>query len=215
MEEAVYYQVTGLMNWCKTKGLVISKEILALAEREEELYELLSHEVLAKLAKHSIEGEHSSLFENGVNGSLVGKVGVVFVGHNLKNGKEYRGFKKFLGEWCGYQPFDVSRNFICIGREVDHHCYIDPDERMPVSLAIYYNDVINPIVCLRRAIQRFNQADAQVQLDLQKFTSIHGRLVDPIVKSSTCGRTGCGRDVYFFIFKFLFHATSRPAQSNR
>ena len=208
LEEAEYYQVTGLVDWCKVQDSVLSKEILVLAEHEEQLpgRQLLSHQVLTKLAKQSIEGERSSLFENGVNGSLVGKAGVVFISRKFKVGKESQ---SFLDDYYGDHPFDISRSVTCIGRAADHRCHIR-DVGKPVSLAIYSDDVINPVVYVQRAMQRFNQINPRVQLDLQKFESHTGyRNDDAVAKKSTCGR--CRKEVYYFCFKFLFHATAAQA----
>ena len=211
LEEAEYYQVTGLVDWCKMQDLVISKEILALVEREEQLpaCQLLKHEVLAKLAKQSVEGKRSSLLENGVNGSLVGKVGVVFIAQKFKVGEE--SFP--LVEHCsGERPFDCSKGFAWIGQRPDHHCYVKSWAPVPVSLAIYSNDVTNPVVYVQRAMQRFNKVNPGVQLALHKFSNG----TNAITQQTACGwsANACTKEVYYFIFKFLFRATSTPAGSN-
>ena len=208
LEEAEYYQLKGLVDWCKTQAPVISQEIVALAEREEQQLrcQLLTHEFLAKLAKQSIEGELSSLFENGVNGSLVGKVGVVFASRNFKAGEESR---SFVEECNSEKGFDTSAETIWIGPDLMHRCIVGPKACKPVSLVIHTDDVINPVVYVQRAVQRFNRFNPRLQLELERFTEDR----DVIAQKTTCGRL-CERDVYYFGFKFLLPATPIPAGSS-
>ena len=214
LKEAQYYQLTDLENWCRRQRSVISNEIVKIAEDKEQRLpgsQFLTFDALAKLAKQSFEGEQSSLVENGENGSLVGKVGVVFVGQQFKVGRESRRFTEKARVW---QPFVPLENTCWIGQRLNHHCDVGSDLPLPVhaSMVIYGDNVINPVLCVQRAVQQFNQVNRRLQLDLQRYDATNGKAVDAITLWTKC--TTCGKEVYCFCFKFLFRAAFEPAESN-
>ena len=220
LKEAQYYQLTGLEKWCRGQHSVILKEIVKIAEDKEQRLPGIQHltfEALAKLAKQSFEGEQSSLVENGENGSLVGKVGVVFVSEHFKVGRESW---RFMEQGKSWQPFEPLENTCWIGQRLGHHCDVgtdlpvgtDPPLPVHASMVIYDDNVINPVLCVQRAVQQFNQVNRRLQLDLQRYDAIHGKAVDAITLWTDC--TKCGKKVYCFCFKFLFRAAFEPAESN-
>ena len=132
LEEAEYYQVTGLVDWCKAQ--VKRNEILEAVEVEEQHFGgQLLRQVLATLARKSIIGEGSFLIENGVNGSLVAKVGVVFVGEEFKIGEET---VSLVEERRPSRPFHLLRNGIWIGKKEEHHCSIGENPPLLVGLVV-------------------------------------------------------------------------------
>ena len=214
LQEAQYYQLTGLENWCREQRSVILKEIVKIAEDKEQRLpgsQFLTFDTLARLAKQSFEGEQSSLLENGENGSLVGKVGVVFVGEQFKVGM---GSQRFIEQARFSPPFKPLENTHWIGERLDHHCNVGAHPPLPVhaSMVIYDDDVINPVLCVQRAVQQFNEVNGRLQLDLQRYDAIHGKAVDAITLWTKC--TKCGKVVYCFCLKFLFRAAFEPAETN-
>ena len=212
LKEAEYYQVTGLVDWCKAQ--VKRNEIIEAVELEERRFagQLLTQEVLAKLARERIRGEGSSLIKNGANGSLVAKVGVVFVGEEFKIGEET---VSLVEERRPSRPFDLLSNGIWIGKSEEHYCSIGEHPPVPVGLVVSSDDVINPVVYVQRAMQRFNKANAGsgVQLDLGAVQKRTPGQADVIAHWSRCRQDACRKETLYFCFKYLFHATSGEAGS--
>ena len=162
LEEAEYYQLTGLVDWCKTQDCVKSRQVIALLEREERLSggELLTHEILTKLAETIIVDEQASLFENGVDGLLVGKVGVIVFCLHPRLGVESSHLvlsdeslsNSGIAQKTGADiPFTKSTCFFHTGKGADHCCCFPSasnfvqNSRM-IGMAVYSEDPINPIV---------------------------------------------------------------------
>ena len=209
--EAEHYQLTELRDWCKVQDSVLLKETMAAVEREEQNFggQLLTPEVLAKVAKDRVRGEGSSLFQNGVNGSLVAKVGVVFVGEEFKVGKET---VSLVEERRPSGPFYIVGNGTWIGKKEKHHCSIGEHPPVPVGLVVASN-VKNPVVYAQRAMQRFNKANAGsgAQLDLGAVQKHTPGQADVVAHWSRCLEKNCRKETFYFCFKFLFPATSGAA----
>ena len=223
LEEAEYYQLTGLVGWCKTQDCVKSRQVIALLEREERLSggELLTHEILAKLAETIIVDEQASLFENGVDGLLVGTVGVIVVCLRPRLGVEsshlvlsdkslsYRSVAKETGADI---PFTKSTCFFHTGKGADHCCSFPRASKLvqnSIGMAVYSEEPISPIVYVQRALNRFSHVNPCAQLDLQRFSDENSERYVAI--RSRC--TTCSEAAFYFEFKFLFDITCRQSAS--
>ena len=209
LEEAEYYQVTGLVDWCKSQDSVAVESLKATLEQEEDLQpdgDVLTTNLLVEIARRCIVGKGRELLQHaGKKGVLSFDIEGLFVGEALE----------LLGESlnevcynCGGCSPPASSVILRAGENSSHTCTSFCYHRDRPNTRFIVNGVglVNPVVYVQRMVKRFNIIDSSVQIHL-KGCNTHCKR-DYIAHKSVC--QVCSKAVYSFIFQFLFHPGTRP-----
>ena len=203
LEEAEYYQVTGLVDWGKRQDCVVTNALKMAADEAEKQFgaDALSVERLCGLATQSLIDSPQDLMNNGENGCTIASVGLAFIGKFKMN---LTSSSRVFQDGRASLPLRRTVSCVTVGEAPDHICN-GACTSAPVRL-IVYDDVVNPVLSVQRAAARFNASQADIQIQLKRLNPSH---TEHIAIRSTCL---CNREILYFSLKFCFHCSAAKSE---
>ena len=206
LEEAEYYQVTGLIDWCKRQQCVAMETFKASLSREEHptTGDVLSPEILFNLVEQSVKDKGGELQENGDvdKGMLSTTARVIFTGQRPLLRTRHSSTLPVCGG-CKEHHRPVSDVVLFVGEELDHLCTTSSAPSTAVCLVVNNDEVINPPLYVQRTLKRFHKLDPTVQIKLERTKHVGDQSRNPnsfAAHDSTC--IVCHKNVCSFLFKF-------------